>query len=60
MVESAWYGLKALDAVGFDHRLPTIRLPEVRSDVASGGMRWITVGPGDQPGTSISGLPVRL
>jgi hypothetical protein len=25
-----------------------------------GGMRWITVGPADQPGTSISGLPVRL
>ena len=24
---------------------------EVRSDVASGGMRWITVGPADQPGT---------
>src|SRR5918999_1651103 len=23
-------------------------------------MRWITVGPADQPGTSISGLPVRL
>ncbi len=26
----------------------------------TGGMRWITVGPADQPGTSISGLPVRL
>ena len=38
------------DALGF----------EVRNDVASGGMRWITVGPADQPGTSISGLPVRL
>jgi hypothetical protein len=25
-----------------------------------GGMGWITVGPADQPGTSISGLPVRL
>jgi hypothetical protein len=26
-----------------------------------GGMRWITVGPAaGQPGTSISGLPVRL
>ena len=24
---------------------------EVRSDVAYGGMRWITVGPADQPGT---------
>ena len=33
---------------------------EVRNDVAYGGMRWITVGPTDQPGTSISGLPVRL
>ena len=33
---------------------------EVRNDVAYGGMRWITVGPADQPGTSISGLPVRL
>jgi catechol 2,3-dioxygenase-like lactoylglutathione lyase family enzyme len=32
---------------------------EVRNDVAYGGMRWITVGPADQPGTSISGLPVR-
>ncbi len=29
------------DALGF----------EVRSDVASGGTRWITVGPADQPGT---------
>jgi catechol 2,3-dioxygenase-like lactoylglutathione lyase family enzyme len=26
---------------------------EVRNDVAYGGMRWITVGPPDQPGTSI-------
>ena len=26
---------------------------EVRSDVGGGGMRWITVGPADQPGTSI-------
>ena len=26
---------------------------EVRSDVGQGKMRWITVGPGDQPGTSI-------
>ena len=26
---------------------------EVRSDVGSGRMRWITVGPADQPGTSI-------
>ncbi len=26
---------------------------EVRSDVGRGGMRWITVGPPDQPGTSI-------
>jgi catechol 2,3-dioxygenase-like lactoylglutathione lyase family enzyme len=25
---------------------------EARSDVAHGGMRWITVGPADQPGTS--------
>jgi hypothetical protein len=25
-----------------------------------GGMHWITVGPADQPGTSISGLPVRF
>ncbi len=32
---------------------------EVRNDVGYGGMRWITVGPADQPGTSISGLPVR-
>jgi hypothetical protein len=29
-------------------------------DVGYGGMRWITVGPAGQPGTSISGLPVRL
>jgi catechol 2,3-dioxygenase-like lactoylglutathione lyase family enzyme len=33
---------------------------EVRNDVAYGGMRWITVGPADQLGTSISRLPVRL
>jgi catechol 2,3-dioxygenase-like lactoylglutathione lyase family enzyme len=26
---------------------------EVRNDVGSGKMRWITVGPGDQPDTSI-------
>jgi predicted enzyme related to lactoylglutathione lyase len=26
---------------------------EVRNDVAYGGMRWITVGPADQPDTSI-------
>ncbi|OEV01298.1 MULTISPECIES: VOC family protein [Streptomyces] len=26
---------------------------EVRTDVGSGAMRWITVGPADQPGTSI-------
>jgi catechol 2,3-dioxygenase-like lactoylglutathione lyase family enzyme len=26
---------------------------EVRSDVGSGAMRWIVVGPADQPGTSI-------
>src|SRR5436309_13225553 len=26
---------------------------EVRNDVAYGRMRWITVGPADQPGTSI-------
>ena len=26
---------------------------EVRNDVAYGGMHWITVGPSDQPGTSI-------
>ena len=31
------------DALGF----------EVRGDVGYGGMRWITVGPADQPGTSI-------
>ena len=33
---------------------------EVRNDVAYGGMRWITVGPADPPGTSLSGVPVRL
>jgi hypothetical protein len=32
----------------------------VRDDVGYGGMRWMMVGPTDQPGTSISGLPVRL
>ena len=26
---------------------------EVRSDVGTGKMRWITIGPADQPGTSI-------
>ena len=26
---------------------------EVRNEVEYGGMRWITVGPADQPGTSI-------
>ena len=26
---------------------------EVRNDVGYGGLRWITVGPADQPGTSI-------
>jgi len=26
---------------------------EVRNDVGYAGMRWITVGPADQPGTSI-------
>jgi predicted enzyme related to lactoylglutathione lyase len=31
------------DALGF----------EVRNDVGAGGQRWITVGPADQPGTSI-------
>ncbi|KLL12556.1 MULTISPECIES: VOC family protein [Protofrankia] len=31
------------DALGF----------EVRNDVGYGGLRWITVGPADQPGTSI-------
>jgi Glyoxalase/Bleomycin resistance protein/Dioxygenase superfamily len=31
------------DTLGFD----------VRNDVEYGGMRWITVGPPDQPGTSI-------
>ena len=33
---------------------------EVRNDVGYGGMRWITVGPAGQPGTSISRLHVRL
>jgi hypothetical protein len=28
--------------------------------IAYGGMRRVTAGPADQPGTSISGLPVRL
>ena len=35
------------DALGF----------EVRNEVGYGGMRWITVGPADQPGMSISGFP---
>ncbi len=30
---------------------------EVRNDVKYGGMRWITVGPADQPGTSINLYP---
>jgi catechol 2,3-dioxygenase-like lactoylglutathione lyase family enzyme len=30
---------------------------EVRNDVAYGGMRWITVGPAGQPGTSINLYP---
>jgi predicted enzyme related to lactoylglutathione lyase len=30
---------------------------EVRQDVKYGGMRWITVGPADQPGTSINLYP---
>jgi len=30
---------------------------EVRQDVKYGGMRWITVGPVDQPGTSINLYP---
>jgi len=29
-------------------------------DISYCGMHWITVGPADQPGTSTSGLPVRL
>jgi hypothetical protein len=33
---------------------------EIRNDVGYGRMRWITVGPADQPGTSISGLRVHL
>ncbi len=33
---------------------------EVRNDVGHREMRWITVGPAEQPGTSMSGLPVRL
>jgi len=35
------------DALGF----------EVRNDVGYGGMRWITVGPTEQPGTSIVLFP---
>ncbi len=31
---------------------------EVRNDVGSGTMRWITVGPKDQPGTSILLAPL--
>src|SRR5436305_3528116 len=30
---------------------------EVRNDVGYNGMRWITVGPADQPGTSIVLFP---
>jgi catechol 2,3-dioxygenase-like lactoylglutathione lyase family enzyme len=30
---------------------------ELRNDVGYGGMRWITVGPADQPGTSIVLFP---
>lgn len=30
------------------------------NDAGYGGMRWITAEPPDQPGTSSSGLPVRL
>lgn len=37
------------DTVGF----------EVRNDVAYGGMHWITVGPAEQPGTSIVLEPAR-
>ncbi|MFB6826071.1 VOC family protein [Streptomyces virginiae] len=33
---------------------------EVRSDVGQGKMRWITVGPADQPGTSILLAPPAL
>jgi hypothetical protein len=33
---------------------------EVRDAVGYGGMRWITAGTADQPGTSISGLSVRF
>jgi hypothetical protein len=33
---------------------------EARNDVAYGGMRWITVGPADQPGTSIVLSPPAL
>jgi uncharacterized glyoxalase superfamily protein PhnB len=36
------------DALGF----------EVRNDVGYGGMRWITVGPADQPSTSIVLAPL--
>ncbi len=32
---------------------------QVRNDVGYGGMRWITVGPADQPGTSIDFAPRR-
>ena len=38
------------------HRWPSTATSlgfEVRHDVGQGGMRWITVGPADQPGTSI-------
>jgi hypothetical protein len=33
---------------------------EVRNDVGSRGMRWITAGPAGPPGAPISGLPVHL
>jgi hypothetical protein len=33
---------------------------ETRDDVGYGGMRWITVGPADRPGTSLSRRAVRL
>ncbi len=33
---------------------------EVRNDVGYDGIRSITIGPADQPGTSISRHPVRL
>ena len=33
---------------------------EVRNDVGYSGMRWITVGPANQPDASFSALPARL